>query len=262
MKKLKIRILTFLQYRGLFYQLVSRDIKLKYRRSYLGYLWSVLNPLLIMLVLTAVFSQMFRRDIANFPAYLISGQVLFNFMNEATREAMISIVNNAALLKKVYVPKYIFTVSRVTSALVSLCFSSAALIIVFLATGATFKPIAILFFIPVIQLYFFCIGVGLFLAQATVFFRDIEYIYSVVITAWMYLTPIFYSIEILPQWLIPFVKYCNPMYSYILQFRCILLEGQMAPWQITCLGILFAVVALMIGIWTFLKMKDHFILYI
>lgn len=262
MRRLKERLRVLYQYRSLFYQLVSRDIKLKYRRSYLGYLWSVLNPLLLMMVMTAVFSQMFKRDIPNFPAYLISGQVLFSFMTEATREAMVSITNNASLLKKTYVPKYIFTVSKITSSLVTLFLSFAALILVFLITGVRFRPKALLFFIPVLELYVFSIGLGLFLAQATVFFRDIQYIYSVITTAWMYLTPIFYSIESLPAWLIPLIRYLNPMYCYLMQFRCLLLEGQLASGRMLIAGVLWAGVALLVGIWSFVQSKDRFILYI
>lgn len=262
MKNLYKRFCVFFQYRELFYQLVSRDIKLKYRRSYLGYLWSILNPLLLMLVLTAVFSQMFKRDIPNFPAYLISGQVLFNFMNDSTKEAMNSIVNNAALLKKSYVPRYIFTVSRVTSTMITLLLSFIALALVFAVTGVLITSVVVFVVVPIFELYIFCIGLGLFLAQAAVFFRDIQYIYSVITTAWMYLTPIFYNIEILPDWLAPFVMYCNPMYSYLMQFRCVTLYNKLPSLQICLAGIIYAFAALIIGGWSFLKTKNNFILYI
>lgn len=122
-KKTTARLKNSWQYRDLLKQLVIRDIKLKYRRSFLGYLWSVLNPLLIMLVMTIVFSTMFSRNIENFPVYLFTGQVLFNFMNNSTHQAIFSITGNSELLKKTYVPKYIFTVSKVTSGLVDFFFS-------------------------------------------------------------------------------------------------------------------------------------------
>lgn len=260
--RIKERLNRLYEYRSLFSQLVMRDIKLKYRRSYLGYLWSILNPLLTMAVLTMVFSQMFRRDIPNYPAYLISGQILFNFMTEATRDGMASVINNATLLKKASVPKYIFTLSKVTSSLVTMLLSMVALLLVFLFTGVRFHFIMLLFFIPIIQLYIFSVGLGLFLAQAAVFFRDIQYIYSVITTAWLYLTPIFYNIEILPDWLLVMVKYLNPMYCYIMQFRCLMLEGRFASPLMMLAGILWSVGILTIGILCFLKNKNKFILYI
>lgn len=262
MNKLKQTANRLYKFRSLFAQLVLRDIKLKYRRSYLGYLWSILNPLLMMLVLVAVFSQLFTRDIPHYPAYLISGQILFNYMTEATRDGMTSVIDNAALLKKANIPRYIFTLSKVTSSLITMLLSMIALIIVFIFNGVEFHPTMLLFFVPIIQLYFFSLGLGLFLAQAVVFFRDIQYIYSVLTTAWMYLTPIFYSIEIVPEWLLPIIKYLNPMYCFIMQFRCIMLEGRLASPLMVCDGILWAFVMLAIGALCFYRSKNKFILYI
>ena len=172
------RINTFKQYKPLLEQLVLKDIKLKYRRSFLGYLWSILNPLMIMVIMVIVFSNMFRFDIINYPVYLIIGQTLFGFVSESTNQAMWSITGNAALMKKTYVPKYIFTLSKVTSSFVNTVFSLGAMIIVFVI--CKIKPNTNMLFIPVIlfQMYIFCTGLGMILAQGTVFFRDIQYIYS------------------------------------------------------------------------------------
>ena len=120
MSTLKFRIRMFIKYKGLIRELVSRDLKLKYRRSFLGYLWSILNPLLVMIVMTVVFSAMFSRNIENYPVYLLIGRMTFDFMTTSTNQAMNSVTGNAALLKKTYIPKYIFTVAKVTSALVKL----------------------------------------------------------------------------------------------------------------------------------------------
>ena len=128
-----------MKYRHLLQELVSKDIKLKYRRSFLGYLWSILNPLLTMIVMVIVFSNMFRFDIENYPVYLIIGQILFSFVTESTTQAIFSITGNAALLKKTYVPKYEFTVAKVTSSLVNLIFSLGAMIIVFLICKVKFS---------------------------------------------------------------------------------------------------------------------------
>lgn len=260
--KLSLYVKEFWQYKDLLKQLVSRDIKLKYRRSFLGYVWSVLNPLLIMVVMTIVFSTMFSRNIDNFPVYLFCGQLLFNYMNTSTHQAIFSITGNAALLKKTYVPKYIFTLSKITSGMIDFVFSLGALLIVMIVTRARFTWYILLFPLVVLQLYVFCIGLGLFLSQANVFFRDIQYIYNAVTTAWMYLTPIFYPIEALPEWLIWIVKHCNPMYFYVGQFRDLIYYGRLPGPTITTAGCLTAIVMLIVGVWSFSKTQDKFILYI
>lgn len=262
MKTYLARIEGFYHYRHMLKQLVKKDIKLKYRRSFLGYLWSVLNPLFTMIVMVIVFSKMFRFDIENYPVYLITGQILFNYMNEALTLAIYSITSNSALLKKVYVPKYIFTVSKVTSSLVNLIFSLGALIVVFIFTKTSFSFSFL--FIPVIllELYIFTLGLGLFLAQAAVFFRDILYIYSVLITAWMYLTPIFYPITSLPGTLQKLITSYNPMYYYITQFRIVVLEGSIPTAELVIPGFLMGLVLLFVGTGLFMKNQDKFILYI
>lgn len=249
-------------YKDLLKLLVSRDIKLKYRRSFLGYLWSVLNPLMIMIVMTIVFSTMFSRNIENFPVYLFCGQLLFNYMNNSTHQAIFSITSNAALLKKTYVPKFIFTVSKITSGMVDLVFSLGALVIVMIATKAKFTWYILLFPLVILQLYLFCVGLGLFLAQANVFFKDSQFIYNAVTTAWMYLTPIFYPLESLPEWLVWCVKHLNPMYFYVGQFRDLIYSGTMPGPVLTIAGWGAAILMLIIGIWSFSKSEDNFILYI
>ena len=260
--KLSQYVHEFWQYKDLLKLLVARDIKLKYRRSFLGYLWSILNPLMIMIVMTIVFSTMFSGNIENFPVYLFCGQLLFNFMNSSTNQAIYSITGNSALLKKTYVPKYIFTISKITSGMVDLLFSLGALLIVMIATGTKFTWYILLFPFVILQLYVFCIGLGLFLSQANVFFRDIQYIYNAVITAWMYLTPIVYPLDMLPEWLIWCIKHLNPMYFYVGQFRDLIHAGRMPGPAIIIAGVVTALVMFVFGIWSFSKSEDKFILYI
>ena len=165
-----LRLKELIHYKDLLKHLVWRDIKLKYRRSILGYLWSILDPLLIMIVMTVVFSTMFRRNITNYPVYLFTGQLLFNYMKTATTQAMNSIINNGALIKKAYLPKYIFCFAKVTSSLVDFIFTLGALLLVMIVTGTSFSWCNLLFPFVVLQLYSFSLGLGLFLAQANVFF--------------------------------------------------------------------------------------------
>ena len=250
------------RYKSLLKQLVVKDIKLKYRRSFLGYIWSIMNPLLIMIIMVLVFSNMFRFDIVNYPVYLIIGQTIFNFVSESTNQAMWSIIGNAALLKKTYVPKYIFTISKITSSFVNTLFALGAMIIVFAVCRV--KINIWMLFLPLIllQVYFFCTGIGLLLAQATVFFRDIQYIYGAFLTAWMYLTPIFYPINALPENLANAIKTFNPLYLYVTQFRTIVLEGIFPENNLLIGGILWAVFSLLIGTFAFIRTQDQFILYI
>lgn len=262
MSVLSSRIRTLKNYYPLLEQLVIKDIKLKYRRSFLGYLWSVLNPLMIMGIMALIFSNVFRGNIEKYPVYLIIGSTIFNFVSESTNKAMWSITGNAALMKKTYVPKYIFTLSTVTSCFVNLVFNLGAMLIVFVACRVKFN--VYMFFIPFIllQVYVFSLGLGLFLSAGTVFFRDIQYIYSAALTAWMYATPIFYPISQLSEKLQIVIKRLNPLYTYITQFRTIVLEGIMPDPRMILYGCVLSLAAICFGSFVFLKTQDQFILYI
>ena len=249
-------------YRDLVGQLVSKDLKLKYRRSFLGYLWSILNPLMVMFVMVLVFSNIFRFEIENYPVYLIIGQTIYNYVNNATVHAIYSITDNGALLKKVYVPKYIFPMSKVTSDLLDFVFSLGAMILVMVVTGIRFSMYLILIPYVAVELYVFTLGMGLFLAQAAVFFRDVRYIYNVFLVAWMYATPIFYPISILPTRIRWIVTHLNPLYYYMEQFRCLVLEQRLPSPVLVARGWIISLLVLGIGYLFFKKSEDKFILYI
>ncbi|WGE67135.1 ABC transporter permease [Actinobacillus equuli subsp. haemolyticus] len=256
------KIERFFAFDELLKQLVVRDVKLKYRRSYLGYLWSILNPLMLMMVLVVVFSNLFRFDIPNFPLYLISGQVIFSFMTEATNNAVWSVTGNASLLKKTYVPKYIFTMSKVGSSLVNLLFSLGALLLVMLYTQAEFSWNLLFFPFIILQVFLFSLGLGLWLAAITVFFRDIQYLWGVFVSMWMYLTPLFYPVTIIPEEYQTLYKTANPMYWYIEQFRDIVLYAKFPDVNSIYMGFGVAILVLILGAWYFNKKQDEFILYI
>lgn len=262
MNALRYRIKTLFQYRDLIKELVSRDIKLKYRRSFLGYVWSILNPLLIMVVMTVIFSTMFKHNIENYPVYLLTGRMLFEFLTISTNGAMKSVTGNAALLKKTYVPKYIFTLAKVTSCMVDMVFSLGALLIVMIATGSPFHWQILLVPLVIIQIYIFCCGLGFLLAQMNVFFRDIQHIYKAITTAWMYATPIFYPMEQLPPAIQFAIKVFNPLYYYVAQFRDMVLYGRLPDPFTFVGGWIFAFGMLIVGAWAFQRSKDKFILYI
>lgn len=261
MSVMRDRINTFLKYKDLLRELVVRDVKLKYRRSFLGYIWSILNPLLIMIVMTLVFSQMFQRGIDNFPVYLLTGNIMFEFVNSSTHMAMYSVLDNAALIKKIYVPKYIFTLARITSAMVDLVFSLGALLLVMIVTRSQFHWHMLAIPVVIAQVYIFACGIGFILSAANVFFRDIQYIYNAFTVAWMYVTPIFYPIELLPDWLRWVVEHLNPMYYYIQHFRDLVCYGQLPSAYIFWGGWIIGIVMLAFGLFIFKKTQDNFILY-
>lgn len=249
------------KFRSLLYQLVRRDFKSKYKRSVLGIFWTVLSPLLMMLVMTIVFSTLFRFDIKNFPVYLLSGQIFFGLFSEATNMSMSSVLGASALIRKVAMPKYIFPVSRTISSLVNFAFSLLALFFVMLMTSAPFHWTIVLIIIPVLYTFIFSLGIGLILSAAAVFFRDVTYLWNIFITALSYLTPLFYPISIVPDKYRMIIS-LNPMYHFVEYFRTVAIYGNIPTlWQnMVCL--LMAVVSLAIGLYIFYKKQDDFILYI
>lgn len=252
---------NFRKYRHLLWELVSRDLKVKYKRSYLGLLWTLLNPLLMMVVLTMVFSTIFKRNIANFPVYLLTGKIMFDFFSQATSGAMGAVIGGSALLKKVYIPKYIFPLSKVLFSFVNMLFSLIALLLVMVITKTPFNLTLFMLPFPLIYIFIFSLGVGLILSTYTVFFRDIMHLYNVVLTAWMYFTPLFYPEEIIARKYIWVLK-LNPLFHMIKMLRNIVLYNQLPTLKnhIVCLS--FGLIALGIGLYVFYRKQDEFILSI
>lgn len=261
MKKLKERIRVFMKYRYLLINLVKRDIKVRYRRSVLGLLWTVLNPLLMMVVITVVFSTLFKQNIENFPIYYLTGSLLFSFNSETTSNALYSIISSASLMKKVYIPKYLFPISKVVSGLVNLGFSLIAMFIVMIVLDVEFKPTLLLIPIPIMYIFLFSTGLGMVLAALTVYFRDIAHFYGVFVMAWTYLTPIFYPETILPPIALK-LQWINPMYHYIQYLRDLVIYGNVPSMMRNIACLLFGVVMLVVGTWIFYKKQDRFVLYV
>ena len=249
------------RYKFLLRQLVKRDFKTKYLRSVLGVLWSFFNPLLMMLVQYIVFSTLFRNSIPHFAAYLIIGNISFSFFNEAFSLTLNSIVGNAGLITKVYMPKYIYPLSRTLSSLVNLAISLVPMLLVCLITGVRFTPavfIAPYFFFC---LFLFSLGMGMLLSCSMVYFRDTQFLWGILSMIWMYLTPIFYSIDIIPGALRKIFE-LNPMYIFISSIRCCIMY-EVVPLPGTFLkSALTAMLALVVGSLVFKKGQDKFILYL
>jgi len=250
-----------LKYSMLLGELVKRDIKIKYKGSMLGIVWSVINPLLIMLVMSVVFGLLFRFEIKHYIVYLLTGQIFFSFMNEATTISMNSIIYNGSLLRKIYVPKYIFPISKVLSTLVNLGFNLISVFVIMIIDGVNFSWALFMIPVAVFYLFLFSMGLGLLLATIVVFFRDIQHIYGVLTLAWTYLTPIFYPVSIIPE-NFQIIYKINPMYQFINYFRIIVLEQRVPGIEFNAICLLCGVVMLFIGASVFRSNQYKFLNYV
>lgn len=252
---------NFLQYRFLLAELVKKGIKLKYRRSYLGIIWSLLEPLLTMIVLTIVFGTLFGNHTKEFPVYILTGRLLYNFFSTATKSALRSIRANAAMIKKVYVPKYLYTLSGVLFNYVIFLISLIVLVVVSIVLGV--YPTIYLFqaLIALVLILVLSYGCGMILATIGVFFRDMEYLWSVALMLVMYTSAIFYYPERLLKsgwdWILEF----NPLYCIIDIFRSAVF-GELMNMHNLVYALVFSFGTLMIGLICFKKKQDEFILHI
>lgn len=254
-------ILAMKRYRFLIEQLVNRDFKTKYKRSVLGVFWSFLNPLLTMVVQYVVFSQLFRFDIPHYPVYLLAGIVMFNYFSEACGLTLGSITGNAALITKVYVPKYIYPLTRVLSSLINLLIAMIPLLLVSLISGLRPTKAYILAIYSLVCVAVFCLGLGMLLATSMVFFRDTQFLWGVLSMIWMYLTPIFYPASILPQ-KVAWVLKVNPMYFFVDFLRTCIIDGVSPEPRMYVICAVYACAMLLLGVFVFKKNQDDFVLYL
>lgn len=251
----------YCRYQFLIKQLVLRDFKSKYKRSALGVLWSFLNPLLTMTVQYVIFSTMFRSDIPQYPVYLLTGVVFFNFFNEAATLGMHCITGNASLIKKVYVPKYIYPSCRTLSSAVNFLLALIPLALMMLFTGIAFRPSLLLLVFDLLCMFAFVLGVVMILSTFMTFFQDVQFLWSVISMVWMYVTPIFYPESIIPSQFLT-LYHMNPLYQYITFARICIIDGvsPVPTAYLWCLVSSLGVLAL--GVYLFKKNQDKFILYL
>jgi ABC-2 type transport system permease protein len=215
----------------------------------------------MMLVMIAVFSQVFRYNTENYPIYLLTGQVVFAYFSEATNAAMFSIVNGGPLIKKVYIPKYILPIAKIAASSVQLTVSLIAVMIMLILTQSTIHWTLLLSPVLIVYVVIFTSGVGLILATAVVYFRDIVHLYSVFLTALMYFTAIFYPVTILPD-LFQKLILLNPLYHYIKYLRMIVISGKIPTLSDNLACMAFSFAFLFLGLYVFRKYQDDFILHI
>ena len=261
------------KYRSLLYEIVRKNIKLQYRDSVLGMFWTFLQPLMTTLILVVVFGNVFgksNKGIVNYPIYLLCGRLLYEFYSQSTKRAMRSVRNSASVIKKVYVPKYIYPIANVIANFITFLISLSVLlcfIIYFCVTNnnpphitkyAFFAPV------PILILFILSIGVGLILSSLDVFFKDVDYLYEVFCLLLFYLTPIFYKTESLglENKAFKILLMANPLYSITEMFRCSVLYGTAINPHHLIYSLCFSVGMVIIGAIVFYKKQDKFILHI
>jgi len=258
---LKEDLTELIRYKDLLYNLVVRDLTVRYKRSVLGFFWSMLNPLLNTIVFTIVFSNIFRFGVKDFVIYFLSGYQLWNFFAQSTQVASYCLLRNGPLFKKIYIPKSIFVISTLLSNLVNLALALIPLFILLPIIGKGFH--LSLLFLPVAILFavMFTIGISFVLSATAVFFNDIIDMYQIFIMPWMYLTPIVYPIDIIPKEYIPLLK-LNPMYYIVECFRLPIYMGELPNFQTVCVALLVSSASLVIGYLVFTKLSDTFVYYV
>ena len=249
------------QYRDLIANLVARDLKVRYRRSMLGLLWTMLQPLLYMLVLTLVFSSIFRFNVRNYPVYALSGILFWNFFSQSIVCSMNSLKGNAVLMQKLPIPHLVFPVATVISGLVNLILALVPLFAILIVTGQPLRPS--LFFLPVAILLaaLFTLGAGMLLSPLAVFFSDTVELVGVMLTLMMYMTPIFYPMSIVPKKMEWVIRY-SPIRSILEVFRDPIYYGKIPPLSHLAVATSVTVVIVALGYWVFRRSGDRIPFYL
>ena len=261
MKPLKEKFEEFKRYQFLLSELVKRGIVLKYRRSYLGMAWTLLEPLLNMIVLTFVFGTQFGNSDKTYPVYILSGRLLYSCFSQSTKAALRSIRSNRAMINKVYVPKYMYPLSSVVYSYVIFVFSLIVLAVVSLVLGIWPTWWLLTIWIPLLLLFLLSLGVGINLATMGVYFRDMEYLWDVGLTLLMYLCAIFYYPDRFMAKGLGWALEINPLYCIIAMFRDCLYGTPINLTYLTYTSI-WCIATLVIGITVFNKKQNEFVLHI
>lgn len=244
----------------LFSELVKRDFKKKYKNTYLGMIWSVLSPLLTLLVMFLVFRNLFGNRQEHFLTYLFAGNIVFSYFSESTNLGMDSLLANSAIFTKINVPKYLFLFSRNISSLINFGLTLVVFFVFCIIDGITFSWHFILLPIPILCLVIFNIGCGLILSALFVFFRDMKYLWSVCITLIMYLSAIFYDVSSFGEYEKLF--YLNPIFVYIKYFRVVVIDNAVPSLEHHVLAVAYAVIIFLIGALVYKKNNHKFLYYV
>ena len=251
----------FLQNKFLFSELVKRDFKKKYKRTYLGMVWSVLSPLLTLLVMRIVFTSFFGRETEHYTTFLFCGNIVFSFFNESTGGGMSALMANSSIFSKINVPKYLFVLSKNVSSLINFGLTFVVFLIFCIIDGVSFTPTFLLLIIPILCLIIFNIGIGMILSALFIFFRDIQYLWSVFTMLLMYMSAIFYDISVYEKW-VQNLFLINPIFVYIKYFRIAVIDGGVPSLLMHALAVGYALLAIGIGTLIYKKCNHKFLYYV
>ena len=251
----------FMYYLPFLREVIRKDFKKKYHKSVLGVAWSMLSPLLMMLVITVIFSTIFRRSIPYYPSYWLGSNLIFAFVMDGAQSAMNSVINNSSLIRKMKIPNYFFCISSVTQNFITMLLSLIPYFAVSFIIGVQPSPYMLMIFFPIILAYIFTIGLGLFLCAYGTFLRDFNYLFTIARRAWLYITPIFYPIDIIPE-NYRFMFELNPLYVYITIFRDFAMNNTMPSERLLIVATFYSILTLILGMMTFKEKEDRFFLYI
>jgi ABC-type polysaccharide/polyol phosphate export permease len=245
------------RYRFLLWNLVLRDLRVRYKRSVLGFLWAMINPLLTMVVMLAVFTQIFRQSVEHYPIYLLAGLLLWNLFARGTSVAIGSVIQNAGIRRQIYVPASVFVAAAIGSALVNLLFALGPLLALALLTGVYPNWAWLYLPVPILQTTLLAFGVGVLIAALAVFFADMVDIFEVLLNAFFFLTPIMYSVTILSEPLARLERF-NLLYAFMDGFRAPLLSGSIPSLGVILLTTLGALGVTIVGWTLFTRLLDQF----
>jgi lipopolysaccharide transport system permease protein len=237
-------------------QIIKKNFTSKYKDSFIGVLWSFLNPLIEMALLTAIFSAVFARSIENFPVYFLTGRIVINFFNSGTKIAMNSIKANRSIFNKIFVPRYVFALGGICSEFLNFLMSIIVLIAIMILTQAPFYPMALLSVIPIGVLFMLITGIGLMLAIVCTKFSDIAYLYKIFTSLLVYACAIFYPITSVHQPMRGYME-LNPVYGIIAQFRSFVMQGQMPSTKLMFTTFVFSLIIFIIGVLIFRKYQNR-----
>lgn len=249
------------QYQFLFEELVKRDFKKKYKRTVLGMAWSLLSPLLTLLVMRIVFTQFFGRNMEHYTTYLFCGNLVFAYFNESTSQGMTSLMGNASIFTRVNIPKYLFLFSKNVQTLINFGLTLIVFFVFCILDKITFTWKFIFLIYPIVTLLLFNIGLGLILSALFVFFRDIQYLWSIFTQLLMYLSAVFYTIDRYPYH-VQCLFLLNPVYLHIRYFRKIVLEATIPTIEFHLIMLIYVLAVVRLGFWMYKKYNTQFLYYV
>jgi ABC-2 type transport system permease protein len=249
--------LALLKYRHLVLQLISRNIKTRYKRSVLGVAWTMINPLMMMVVLTIIFSSVFNTKVENYAVFLLTALTIWGFFSQTSAGIMTELMWGGSLISKIYIPPSVFAISAVGAGLVNMLFSLVPLVLIMLVSGVPITSAMLFLPVPMVFACMFALGIGLILSRLAIFFADVVEMYQILLMVWFYASPIIYPLDVITDERRTFLK-LNPVYYLIESFREPVYHGRLPDASVIVIAGLVSVTTLLVGWWYFTQKVDEF----